>query len=152
MVSKQTHRLGKAFALPRSRALGSLADTTGQGNASEAPAETLVVTPGAGAAVTHADLAADNSDEVDSRMSKIKEILGYAATPLLEKCELIAEWVHHAEAVLSRQVVQKPQGGRPEGGVVRAARELTVPGKTAEGRLMRLVRNANFQDDIGAVK
>jgi hypothetical protein len=74
-----------------------------------------------------------NGDEVDSRMARIAEILGYAAMPLLEKCGLVAEWVHHAEAAFSGQVVQKPKG-RPEGGLARAARELPVPGKTPEAR------------------
>jgi hypothetical protein len=76
-----------------------------------------------------------NSDDADSRMSEIKEILGYAAMPLLERCELVAEWVNYVEARLSvsGQVDQKPQG-RPEGGIARAARELAVPGKTPEAR------------------
>lgn len=80
------------------------------------------------------DGARSNGDEADSRMSQIKEILGYAVMPTLEKYELVAEWVRHAEAKVSGQVVQKPKGGRPEGGVARAARELPVPGKTQEAR------------------
>ena len=55
---------------------------------------------------------------------------------LLEKCSLIAEWVRYAEAKLSvfGRIVPKPKGGRPEGGVARAARELPVPGKSPDAR------------------
>jgi hypothetical protein len=75
-----------------------------------------------------------NGDESDARIARIEEILAHAAMPLLDKCELVAEWVHYAEARVSGQPVHKPQGGRPEGGVARAARELPVPGKTPEAR------------------
>jgi hypothetical protein len=76
-----------------------------------------------------------NGDESDARMAEIKEILDTAGM-LLDRCSLIAEWVHHAETKLPvfGQVVRKPQGGRPEGGVARAARELPVPGKSPEAR------------------
>jgi hypothetical protein len=142
MLSKHTHRLGKAFPLPRPRVLGKQADPAPkdvQANPSEAPAETQVVAPGAGAA-DHVDLAADNSvqndDDVDSRMEEIREILDHAAMPLLDKGELVAEWVRYAEAKLSvfGQIVPKPKGGRPEGGVARAARELPVRGKSPDAR------------------
>ena len=71
-----------------------------------------------------------NGDESDARMAQIEEILGHAAMRLLEKCALVTEWVRHAEAKCSvfGHFVQKPQGGRPEGGVARAARALPVPG------------------------
>jgi hypothetical protein len=47
------------------------------------------------------------------------------------KDTVVAEWVRHAESNVSdyRHVVAKPLGGRPEGGVTRAARELSVRGK-----------------------
>jgi hypothetical protein len=142
MISKDTHRRGKALALLRPRALGKQAVPAPkhvQVNPSEAPAEMLVATPGAEASSSIAvNLAAGNSlpngDEADSRMSQIKEILGHAAMRFLDKGELVAEWVRYAEAKVSGQVVQKPQGGRPEGGITRAARELPVPGKTEEAR------------------
>jgi hypothetical protein len=56
--------------------------------------------------------------------------------PLLDKGELVAEWVRYAEAKLSvfGQIVPKPKGGRPEGGVARAARELPVHGKSLGAR------------------
>lgn len=77
-----------------------------------------------------------NGDEADARMEEIEKILDHAATQLLRKCELVAEWVRHAEAKvgLSDNVVAKPQGGRPESGITRAARELPAPGKTFLGR------------------
>ena len=87
-------------------------------------------------AVTATNDPKPNGDESDARMARIEEILGYTATPLLDKCELVAEWVKHAEAKLSvfGQIVPKPKGGRPEGGVARAARKLPVPGKTHDAR------------------
>ena len=77
-----------------------------------------------------------NGDDADARMAKIEEILDHAATPHLEKCELIGEWVRHAEAKfsISGQVDQKPGAGRPEGGIARAARELPLPGKSDDAR------------------
>ena len=77
-----------------------------------------------------------NDDDVDSRMEEIREILDHAAMPLLDKGELVAEWVRYAEAKLSvfGQIVPKPKGGRPEGGVARAARELPVRGKSPDAR------------------
>jgi hypothetical protein len=82
------------------------------------------------------DTALPNGDDVDVRMAKIAEVLDHAATPHLEKCELVAEWVRHAEAKfsVSGQVDQKPGAGRPEGGISRAARELPLPGKSEEAR------------------
>jgi hypothetical protein len=79
--------------------------------------------------------ARPNGDEVDFRMAKIDEILRHAAMHLLEKCALVAEWLHHAEAKLSifGQDVEK-SAGRPEGALTRAARELCVPGSTPTAR------------------
>ena len=77
-----------------------------------------------------------NAHENDARMAKIEEILGHTAIPHLEKCELVAEWVRYAEAKVpvSGQIVHKPQGGRPEGGIAWAARQLPIPGKTDAAR------------------
>jgi hypothetical protein len=74
--------------------------------------------------------------EIDFRMAKIEEILDHAAMHLIEKCALVAEWVHHAEVKLSSsgQLVQNHEGGRPEGGVARASRVLRLPGRTPEAR------------------
>jgi hypothetical protein len=86
--------------------------------------------------------ARPNGDEVDVRMAEIDEILRHAAMRHLEKCVLAAEWVHHAEAKISvfGQPVHKPEGGRPEGGLTRAARELCVPGPTPAARRKYLDR------------
>ena len=56
--------------------------------------------------------------DVDARMATIRETLVVAGMPLLERCSLIAEWVHHAEtkALSFGQNVQKSGPGRPEGG------------------------------------
>jgi hypothetical protein len=78
--------------------------------------------------------ALTNGDEAYVRMEEIQKILEHAATPVLDKCALIAEWGRHAEAKGSGQVVINPQGGRPEGGVTRAAKELPVRGKTLGAR------------------
>ena len=69
-------------------------------------------------------------------MAKIEETLGHAAMHLLDKCGLVAEWLHHAEAkattVLGQHV--EKSAGRPEGALTRAARELCVPGTTPKAR------------------
>jgi hypothetical protein len=80
--------------------------------------------------------ALSNGDESDARMAEIEVILDHAAMPHLGKCELVAEWVQHAEVKVGvfGQVDHKPGGGRPEGGIARAARALTLPGKTTEAR------------------
>ena len=77
-----------------------------------------------------------NGDEADFRMAKIEEILGHAALHLLDKCGLVAEWLHHAEAKLSVVLGQDvaKSAGRPEGVLTRAARELCVPGTTPKAR------------------
>jgi hypothetical protein len=81
-------------------------------------------------------------DEIDVRMAEIDGILRHAAMHCLQKCLLAAEWVHHAETKLSvlGQPVHKPGGGRPEGGLTRAARELCVPGATPAARRKYLDR------------
>jgi hypothetical protein len=90
-----------------------------------------------------ADRVLPNRDEHDVRMAEIAEIFDHVATPLLERCALVAEWVHHAELKLQSrgQLDQKPLGGRPEGGILWAARELRLPGKTVEAR-RQLIRRA----------
>src|SRR5581483_2055612 len=98
-------------------------------------AESRVATSVASSAVAANDGGQrPNGDEVDERMAQIEKILDHAAMSHLEKCELVAEWVHYAEAAVSGHLVQKPQGGRPEGGIARASRALAVPGKTIEAR------------------
>lgn len=65
-------------------------------------------------------------DEIDRQMREVAENLHRAELTALEHDEHIAKWVELVGAkqeVLS-QVGSKPQGGRPEGGVRAAAREL----------------------------
>ena len=75
-------------------------------------------------------------------MDEILKILGHAAMPRLDRCELVAEYVRHGEAKapVFDQNVSKPKGGRPEGGITRAAKELPVPGKTFLGRRQYIKR------------
>ena len=82
---------------------------------------------------------APNDHQIEERMAKIEEILGYIQMRLLDRCEIIAEWVRHAEAKVSRQLVQKP--GRPEGGVAMASRSLPLSGKS-EGARRKIVERA----------
>lgn len=68
----------------------------------------------------------------EARRWEIAENLHRADLTELERKEQIAEWIALAEAdrldaeKVSRQVDGKPQGGRPEGGISAAARELGV--------------------------
>ena len=109
---------------------GSSSDLVGDFHVGALPAGQLTAVEAATDAVEPSDV------DIDARMAKIKEVLAFAGMPLLDRCSLIAEWVHHAEVKISvsGQVVQKPQGGRPEGGVAKASRELCVPGETEEAR------------------
>jgi hypothetical protein len=45
-------------------------------------------------------------------MAAIKQTLAFAGMSLLERCSLIAEWVHHAETKISvsGQLIRKPKG------------------------------------------
>ena len=65
--------------------------------------------------------------------ASIAENLHRAELTVQERAEHVAEWVRLTEKV-SPQVGAKPQGGRPEGGIRRAARELPVPGETEKAR------------------
>lgn len=80
-------------------------------------------------------------DETQARLWEISENLHRADLTKLERDEQVAEWVKLTEQV-SRQVVAKPQGGRPESGIAAAARELGVNGKDAE----RAVKVAALSD------
>jgi hypothetical protein len=58
------------------------------------------------------------------RMWEISENLHRAELPQLERDKLVAEWCRLVGKTVSAQVAPKPQGGRPEGGVREAARQL----------------------------
>ena len=61
----------------------------------------------------------------DARMWEIAENLHRADLTALERDEHVAEWISLAERV-SSQAATKPQGGRPESGARKAARELGI--------------------------
>jgi len=71
-------------------------------------------------------LVMDTDDEKTMRMVEISENLHRAELSALERSKLVMEWVILVEEKhdVSRQHDAKPQGGRPEGGKRRAAREL----------------------------
>jgi hypothetical protein len=70
--------------------------------------------------------------EIEARLAEITENLHRTELTALERSEHVAEWIRLTEASqVSAQVDPKPQGGRPEGGVNAAARELGVERKQA---------------------
>ena len=80
--------------------------------------------------------------EVEARLWEAMENLYRAALTALEEAEHQAECVRlivEREAV-SRQNVAKPQGGRPEGAIAKAARELPIKGKTQQARRKAIER------------
>lgn len=80
-----------------------------------------------------------DGDEVDARLWEIAENLHRKELAALQRAELVSDWVEIANQ-RSGQVVQKPTGGRPEGGIAQAARTLPVPGKTEGGRRKNIER------------
>jgi ParB-like chromosome segregation protein Spo0J len=64
--------------------------------------------------------------ERDARLWEIAENLHRAELTVLERAEHVAEWIKLTEAKVSAQVAPKPQGGRPEGGIRAAARDLRI--------------------------
>lgn len=68
------------------------------------------------------------AEDARLRLAEIAENLHRNELTALERDELLAEWIHLTEArrEVSAQVAPKPQGGRPEGGIRAAARELGV--------------------------
>lgn len=78
----------------------------------------------------------------DARLWEIAENLHRAELTKLERDDNIAEWIKITERV-SSQVAKKPEGGRPEGGVNAAARELGVDKDDA----YRAVKVASLSDE-----
>jgi ParB-like chromosome segregation protein Spo0J len=89
------------------------------------------------------DATVMQGDDTDARMWEIAENLHRKDLTILERAEQEAEWVRLVEAknAVSGQNVHKPQGGRPKGGVAKAARELPVRGKTQEAKRKALERS-----------
>lgn len=73
----------------------------------------------------HIDTIAFDGSEIAARQWEIAENLHRAELTVAERAEHIAEWVRLTEGV-SGQVAQKSQGGRPEGGISAASRELGI--------------------------
>jgi ParB-like chromosome segregation protein Spo0J len=80
--------------------------------------------------------------EEESRLWEIAENLHRAELTKLERDENLAEWIRITERV-SAQVAAKPQGGRPEGGIRAASRELGID--EDDGR--RAVKVASISDE-----
>lgn len=78
----------------------------------------------------------------DARLWEIAENLHRADLSKIERDENVAEWIKITDRV-SAQVAAKPQGGRPEGGVRAAARELGVD----EDDARRAVKVASLSDE-----
>ena len=74
------------------------------------------------------DAVVIDGDDVRLRLAEIAENLHRAELTALERDELTAEWIALTEAdqKVLRQSDAKPKGGRPEGGVRAAARELKI--------------------------
>jgi ParB/RepB/Spo0J family partition protein len=80
--------------------------------------------------------------EAQARQWEIAENLYRADLTALEEAEHIAAWVRliAEREPVSRQNVAKPKGGRPEGAITKAARELPIKGKTQKARRKRIER------------
>jgi len=77
----------------------------------------------------------DGDDEIDAELWEIAENLHRAELTAQQRSDHIAEWMRLVEAKqerereqqeVSRQVGDKPQGGRPESGTAAASRELGI--------------------------
>jgi hypothetical protein len=135
---------GQSAQAPADQTDIQLADVQPAPATAEAPADDST----AAAAVANNDRR--NGDETDVRMWEIQTILDHAGKRLLEKCELVTEYVRHAEtkATLYDKLVAKPRAGRPLSGITRAARELAVPGKTEGARKKFIERAINIATSI----
>lgn len=71
-------------------------------------------------------------DDIDAEMWEISENLHRAELTKLERDEQISRWIVLVEQKrVSAQVDHKPQGGRPEGGISAASRDLGIERKDA---------------------
>lgn len=81
----------------------------------------------------------------ETRKSDIELCLRAAVEmTVLSRAEMIKEWVAITDALksVSAQVEQKPNGGRPHGGVAEAARKLPLPGNQSESARRQFVSRA----------
>jgi ParB-like chromosome segregation protein Spo0J len=96
---------------------------------------------------THIAVTFVTGDDVRIRLAEISENLHRSELSALERDELIAEWIRLIETPgVSRQVDAKPQGGRPEGGVRAAARELQI----SEPDARRAIKVASISNEAKA--
>jgi ParB-like chromosome segregation protein Spo0J len=85
--------------------------------------------------------------DVDAKLWEIAENLHRADLTQLQRKEQIAEWIKLTnEREVSSQVERKPKGGRPEGGVEAAAREIGVERNEAH----RSIKVASLSDEAKA--
>ena len=94
---------------------------------------------------THIRAEIMEGDDIEARLWEIAGLLHRANLTALEEAERLAEWVRLTEGrePVYGQKVHKPKGGRPEGGVAKAARQLPVKGKTRDARRKRIERAIN---------
>jgi hypothetical protein len=86
------------------------------------------------------DVLESDCDEVEARRWQIAENLHRRDLTVLEHSELVSDWIELADQ-RPGQVVRKPNGGRPEGGIAQAARTLPISGKTKDGRRKSIARS-----------
>jgi ParB family chromosome partitioning protein len=87
-----------------------------------------------------------DGDEVDAELWEIAENLHRADLTALERDEQVARWLELSREKVLPQLVPKPDGGRPEGGVRAASRELGVNREDAR----RATKVASLSDDAKA--
>ena len=81
-------------------------------------------------------------DHRHARLITYEENLFRNDLTVLERAEQYTEWFRLAEELgVFGQDVQKPTGGRPEGGLSKIARELPISGKTVEARRKTMERS-----------
>jgi ParB-like chromosome segregation protein Spo0J len=85
------------------------------------------------------------SDTLAARLWAIAENLHRSELTAMERAGLVRKWVKLIQKLeVSGHNVRKPKGGRPEGGIAKAARDLPVSGKTAEARRKSVERDVKI--------
>ncbi len=94
-----------------------------------------------------------DGDDIDARLIQIGENLWRKDLTVLQRAEMLVEWLTVASARVNRsgQVVQKGKTGRLSGGIALAAREVPVAGRSVEARrkiIERAVRIAQLAPEV----